>query len=402
MNFRKPEWLDTALGFFGLILAVFSILALFFDEQHFAQEWAVFGALGLGLLVVGIAVLFRPRHSFRRLGQGGAINKILPLIKSMEELIVVNPNGDTDILRQVLKAAVEQSIPTSVVGDAIMLHSVLEHVAKESERNFFDAARISGVSSNELILCMIQKNRSAITVFFLSTAGEYSFRLVDKAVVALIAGLLKRETYEGAGYIGLSEMTNPREIIAVARQEQHKYLRNFQSLQKGYISFYGNEVQSVQAGWVEGGGFSTIDTLDMTTNPARLLKRLRYNAANQAFINAGGVIKRVYMVEADRIDDKGFYQALKDLYKQQTAMGVSIGLVLLNDLPAQYRKDFILYDDSIVLVEDQQASDDYVLGRSTAYFGATEIRQHRRDFDNVWSGRLTGTEPTEFARTLLG
>ncbi|MGB3455481.1 MAG: hypothetical protein WBG08_05170 [Litorimonas sp.] len=402
MTLRKPEWLDTALGFFGLILAVFSTLALLFDEEYFAREWAVAGALGLGLLVLAIAVLFRPRHSLKRLGPGEAALNIDRALKTTEELIILNPTHDVEMLTPVLKRALENDIPTSVIGDAVLLHGILDGLAVDSQRSFYDAARISGASSNELILCLVRKGRAAMTVFFLSAAGEYSFSLIDKSVVALIASLLKRETYEGTGYIGLSQTTNPREIIAMAREEQRKYLRNFQSLQKGYISFYGNEVQSVQAGWVEGGGFDTIDTLDMTTNPVRLLGRKRYNAANAQFIRDGGAIQRVYMVQAASLDDPDFSGALRDLYAQQTQMGVSIGLVVIDDLPVHYRKDFILYDDSIVLVEDQQASEDYVLGRSTAYFGAQEIGQHRSDFDDVWSGRLTGIRPVEFAERQLG
>ena len=187
----------------------------------------------------------------------------------------------------------------------------------------------------------------------------------------------------------------------MAQNEQKKYLRNFQSLQNGFISFYGTEVQSVQAGWVEAGDFRTIDTLDMTTNPQRLLTRHRYNEANKKFIDTGGEIRRVYMIQKDKLIDKEFMKDLKNLYQQQVNIGVRIGLLSLDEITAHFRKDFIMYDDAIVLVEDQQANADYTLGRSTAYFSSKQIDQHRSDFESIWSGKVTGFKPDAYAQQTL-
>lgn len=401
MSFRKPEWLDTGIGIIGFLLTLVSTLTLIIDEKYFSPRIAVISALVFGFLIFFVAILFRPKHSFANIENKDLKAISRKLLKNTNELIVVNPSKSRDVVENLLSDAVSKDVVVSVVGDAVLLHDLLSYISEKDERKFFDSARISGNSSNECILCFLKKQRSEIHVLFLSKVYSYQFKLVDKTAVGLVSGILKREAANIKGFIGLEGVANPRKIISVAQDEQKKYLRNFQSLQNGYISFYGTEVQSVQSGWVESGDFNAIDTLDMTTNPQRLLNRHRYNAANQKFINRGGRIRRVYMVQSNDLSNSDYKSHLKKLYTQQIEMGVEIGLLVIDEIPQHYRKDFIIYDDSIVLIEDQQANADYTLGRSTAYFGAQELQQHRNDFDKIWSGKITGFKPNEYATEVL-
>jgi len=401
MAFRKPEWLDTAVGIAGFLLSVISALALLSNKPYFSNEIAVIGALAFGLLIVLVAILFRPRHEFAKLSVSAARTTALKLLNNAEEVIVVNPYRSSELTEQLLPNAMEKNIPISVVADAAILHNIVSYVSEAEERKFFDTARISGASTEEFIICFVHNGRKKISVVFLAKKYAYLFSLTDSTLVSLVASILKRENQHIGGFIGLGAVASPRKIISVVHEEQQRYLRNFQTLQKGYISFYGTEVQSVQAGWVESGDFKSIDTLDITTRPDRLLQRQRYNAANKEFISNGGSIRRIYMARNSDLANKVFKKNLVELYTLQMDIGVKIGFVILDDLPQHYRKDFILYDDSIVLVEDQQASSDYTLGRSTAYFGEDELKQHRNDFDAMWSGKITGLKPTDYATQML-
>jgi len=402
LNFKKPEWLDSALGVVGFILSVLSTIYLLNGKPWFSEEVAVFGSLGLGLMVVAVAFLFRPRHAFDALGKSDLAGVVRRLAEKSQEIIILNPTQSNDLVFEVLRSSVASKVPIAIVGDAALVTSIYSYLSDLVDQHFFDVVRVSGTSADECVLCSICNRRRTLVAIFFMGERAYRFRLTDVALVELIASILKRESGNVGGYIGLGQIAAPRTMISVAHDQQKLYLRNFRSLQSGWISFYGTEVQSVQAGWVESGEFRTIDTLDLTTNPSRLLERQRYNAANRAFIAKGGAIRRVYMVRRADLARKRFREDLARLRTMQHEMGVSLGLVLLDDLRQEYRKDFILYDDAIVLVEDQQASSDYTLGRSTAYFGHEAIAQHRADFDAVWSGKITGVTPAAFLLEQLG
>ncbi|WP_411818087.1 hypothetical protein [Hyphococcus sp. DH-69] len=399
---RDAAWLNTGLGVAAFALTVFSTLALLTDKPYFSNEIAIGGALAFGILIIIIAALYRPKHSLTEI----KADRLMPFAEKAgaraEEIVIVNPQKSGDLIPWIIRDAVEKNVPVSVLGDAKLVHNLLSHVIHEMEGDLYQSTRILSAPSEECIVCYLNKGTSGIQALLMAREFNYLFRIRDSFVASLVLEILKKEKSLGEGSIGLTNVANPTKLISVVQEEQEKYLQNFQSLQKGYISFYGTEVQSVQSGWVESGDFKSIDTLDMTTNPKRLLERHRYNAANERFIKNGGRIRRVYMVRADDFANEEFLAPLRELYKQQINIGVEIGLLMLDDLPQRLRKDFILYDDAIVLVEDQQASADYKLGRSTAYFSSEAITQHRRDFDSVWQGQVTGRLPADTARELLG
>ncbi len=401
MILRRPEWLDFAVGIAGFCLSVLSALALLSDKQYFSEEIAVSIALSFGLLIVLIAIFFRPKHSLQKIKLNDIEGVTTKLLDVAEEMIIVNPAHLNSLTESLLPAALELDISVSVVSDASLLMNIINLISETEEEKLFNSTIISGVSSNEFIICFIHRGRKKISVIFITSHTSYVFKLNDSVAVDIIASILKRENQELDGFIGLGKVASPRKMISVICDEQKRYLQNFQSLQRGYISFYGTEVQSVQAGWVESETFSTIDTLDLTVRPDRLLKRQRYNAANSEFINKGGHIRRVYMVRASDFENPTFRKDITDLYCMQKNIGVDIGLVFIDELQLHYRKDFIIYDNSIVLVEDQQASSDYTLGRSTAYFGVEDIMLHRGIFNAVWSGQETGRSPQERAMAEL-
>lgn len=402
MAFRKPEWLDTAVGIGGFVLSVYSVLALMPGASVVTGQIAILGAIALGMLVVLVAVVFRPRHSFHAVSRSKANQTFKKELQRAGEVVLLNPDASESELALVLEHTTAQKIPLSIVGDAAVLYAALETLVDGAHESWFRSVRVSGLSSNEFIACLADEKETRVTVVSITPKTGFVFRLRDKALVGAIMAIMKREAPELGGFISMEHVADPAQMIRVAREQQRKYLRVFNSLQEGRVSFFGTEVQIVQAGWVESGQFQRIDTLDMTMRPDRLLARHRYNAANKDFIAAGGRIRRCYMVRDRDLKDATFRSDLAQLCAQQRDIGVEIGLLVIDMLPEHLRKDFILYDDSVVLIEDQQASSDYALGRSTAYFGQTDINAYREEFDDVWTGRATGTPPADQVDALLG
>lgn len=101
------------------------------------------------------------------------------------------------------------------------------------------------------------------------------------------------------------------------------------------------------------------------------------------------------MIEAKKQHDHAFMRDLKELVALQRSIGVTLGLVIIDDLEPALRKDFILFDDAIVLVEERQANLDYSLGRSTAYFARTDVARYRVQFDHVWTAPMGGCTPAQ-------
>jgi hypothetical protein len=112
-------------------------------------------------------------------------------------------------------------------------------------------------------------------------------------------------------------------------------------------------------------------------------------------------VRRVYIVERARLNHHGFFGTLTTLVNKQRDMGVEVGLQILDSLPESCRQDFILFNQTVVLVEERQANSDYTLAKSTAYFRRDAIRKYKELFDTVWKGRASGTNPVDFARSMF-
>ena len=107
------------------------------------------------------------------------------------------------------------------------------------------------------------------------------------------------------------------------------------------------------------------------------------------------------MIERNRLEDETFLNPFIKLIKQQKAIGITLGLRYFDELSAQQKQDFILYDDVCVFVEENQADSGYLYGKSTAYFTENQLKKYESIFWEVWRGDHLITTATENLQLLL-
>jgi hypothetical protein len=391
VQFRKPEWLDTAVGITGLVLALFALLI----GAKLSSTISAYAAAGLCIFIILVAVFFRPRHSLRTLALSERTAFLVKASANAEEIIVVNPSPERFDFTPHLDRALESNVHLSVIGSAPLLQEVLRPLRAPLQDRFLKTARLSDSLSDEPLICIASRGLRRLTILFLADRETVVLRISDPPIVRAILGIIGNSDGPSRSYARLDHASEMRALLEAFTVEQKRYLENFGSLRQGHLSFHGSEVQQLQSTLVESGRFKQIDTLDVTSAPDLLLLRRRYIDANTAFIQGGGTIRRVYMIEAKKQHDHAFMRDLKELVALQRSIGVTLGLVIIDDLEPALRKDFILFDDAIVLVEERQANLDYSLGRSTAYFSRTDVAQYRSQFDRVWTVPIGGCTPPQ-------
>ena len=400
-NLQKPFWMDSAIGVVALMLTVVSTLGLI-GVEFFSVDAVAYIALGVGLFILILAVVFRPRHSLKQLSRGNVPSVIGALKTSAQELLIVNPSGLDDLSGDLLELVEEQALEVSIIGSAPEIQEVVGALEATKRNGLFEGVRVTGFPGDQTILCFVNKGRKALTLLVIVEDKCFRVKIRDEIVVELLVRLLKKEAQNSPKHIRLTEAASPKAVLDTINNQQRRYLESFDMLRTGSVSFYGEEVKIIQSGWVESGEFNTIHTLDITTSPKLLLRRKRYLQANKGFLaKEGREIRRVFMLEAATVEDPEERAALKELMTMQAGFGVQVGLLLIEDLPIDLRRDFILYDDKIALVEERQANVEYTLGKSTAYFSKDIIARYRATFERVWSGEITGTRPDERARKFL-
>lgn len=391
MEFRKPEWLDTAVGITGLILALFALLI----GSRLSATVSAYIAIGLCIFIIFISVFFRPRHGLRTLNPDQRKAFLVKASADAEEIIVINPNPERFDFIPHLDHAFESNIHLSVIGSAPLLQEVLRSLRDPLQDRFLRTARLSDSLSGEPLVCIASRGLRKLTILFLSNHENVVLNISDPPIVRSIWAIITNGDDPHRNYARLDQASEMRALLEAFTVEQNRYLENFGSLRQGRLSFHGSDVQQLQSSLVESGRFQHIDTLDITTAPDRLLLRRRYLDANASFIDRGCKIRRVYMIEAKKQHDSSFMKSLKELVAYQRAIGVNLGLIIIEDIEPALRKDFILFDNAIVLVEEHQANLDYSLGRSTAYFTRTDVLHYRAHFERVWTAPIGGCTPAQ-------
>jgi hypothetical protein len=249
--------------------------------------------------------------------------------------------------------------------------------------------------SEDPVICIASKNHQSLIIMCFSERETLAFQLRDPSLVSMVLGLIRREHLPDRGYARLDHASDGRKLLDAFDAEQKRYLCNFETLRHGYVVYFGTDVQQLQCKLVESCRFKNIDTLDITTSPSLLLLRKRYLEANTAYVRQGGVVRRVFMIEESKQSDPQFMSDLSRLIVLERSMGITVGLVLINDLEPSLRRDFILFDDALVLVEDRQANLDYTLAQSTAYFDKVSLSRFREHFKFVWDRPIGGLTPSE-------
>ncbi|PHQ55288.1 MAG: hypothetical protein COA30_07145 [Sulfurimonas sp.] len=163
-------------------------------------------------------------------------------------------------------------------------------------------------------------------------------------------------------------------------------------LNDGYLSLYGEDVLNFQVDLVKytlKADDRTIRTLDLTSNPALWLTRLNYLNINKKFIESGGTILRVLIIDEEKFSDENFAVDLMQLVNKFEDIGVMVGMQFESFLTQNEIQDFISYSDFSVLVEGKQADKNYKKASSTAFFKESKVTSYRNLFQEVWERSAT-------------
>lgn len=161
-------------------------------------------------------------------------------------------------------------------------------------------------------------------------------------------------------------------------------------IKSGYFEIDGEAVKEHQTKMMEL--FTKGDTIcatDLTTHPERLLgpSRARYHRENKEFIEKGGIIKRIFIVDGRKILNKDL-EYIKDLYRVfnlNLSYNVMTGLLLDLWLEAGQKKDVIIYSNKSCILEGTQLSVENREGYSTLCFRKSEIEEKQQLFDTLWN-----------------
>lgn len=382
----KRDVFDSVIGLIGFIITIMPFFSKFFIEGSFINYLLYFN-MGLGLLIL-ILLYWKQTQSVKiqKLSSSELSKMVLETSKELNNVLIYNPDknfGWTDELNSDLIE--NASVKVSYIGDPGNLLTIFDNYSKEHLARKTDSNFVLPFGQESMYIILTNDVMSKIVVALIDKNDNYLISTKNKETIEMMNSFLKKDNFY-KNCIDMDNISQPTKFLEVINHEKGRYLNNFKSIKTGHISYYGTEVLNTQSGWLESGNFSEINTLDLTGNPALLLTRKRYNKANEDFIRKGGNIRRVYMISKERLKDMDFVNSLLDLIEYQSQTGIHLGLQYIEDLTAEQRQDFILYDEFSVLIEESQANNDYSFGKSTAYFHPEKIKEFKRIFWNVWDG----------------
>ncbi|PIQ48362.1 MAG: hypothetical protein COW03_11025 [Cytophagales bacterium CG12_big_fil_rev_8_21_14_0_65_40_12] len=400
MNSNSNQWFDRSLGILGVLLTIVPIAKISgVLESINSIEYLIYVEFFIGVLILYIV--------FKRLREGSFV-KELPRerfftqtaagLKDIERIIVNNPDQSEDS-KNLVQSCVDLDITLSIVGEANKLNQLIASSGNGSGITKF--LNVSKSSSSHPFFILLNAKNNNVQIAILRGKTAIQLTLKGKELYNEIKNLIEDLFLSDESAIVLNNFTNPVAFLEVIEKEKRKFSDNFNDLKSGFISFYGTEVQNAQSGWLESDKFNSIRTLDLTSNPGLLLNRERYNDANRSFVDRGGTIKRVFMIERKRLENIDFKNNLIKVIQLQISLGVNIGLMFLNELALNEKQDFILYDSFVAFVEERQANSDYTFGKSTAYFSKIKIQFYEELFERVWAGQGYSKNPRQNVKELL-
>lgn len=323
------------------------------------------------------------------------IRDIINHSKKLKKIMIYNPDKSYDWLERLNKEFINNAADISYLGEAEDFMGILKKISNSESAKKSDKL-ITNFAYKHMFIILTDENVKVSIIGYVIEDKSYMIILKDKVLNKIVSTYINKKTLNGNG-IDLGIFENPNTILKIIKEKKDTYIKSFNELRRGSITFYGTEVSEVQSGWLESDDFKEITTLDLTTNPGIFKNRERYNKANENFIKKDGVIKRVYMILRKELNNESFSQNLYEAIKFQKDIGVKIGIQYLDCLPQEYIQDFIMYDKNIVLLENKQADKHYSLASSTAYFDKEKILNFEKIFIEVWNGKHSNKKPTELA-----
>lgn len=181
-----------------------------------------------------------------------------------------------------------------------------------------------------------------------------------------------------------------------------KDLPNRKNLENGFLHLFGSEVEQFQISLIDyihnknEKRNKVIYAVDITTNPSLLLTRKKYHKKNQEFIESNNIIKRVLIVDEERMNDDLFAKDLSMVIMENINIGVQVSLITTNHLRKDQIRDFIIYDDSAAIIEGHQATEGYTQGDSQLWFLSSQIESLKKVFEEIYDQAKSENQGKEF------
>lgn len=395
-------WVDRTIALCGVVMAAVPAINLsgLLDIGISARMFNLL-VLGVGLVLIG-AMAYRLKTKSYSVTTGLSHDQFYARLKdvvrrgSRVKVVICSPDS-TVHGKEFIAHCCERQVGISILGSSSQLKVLIETLG--CVPSIHDKLNVTRFSNEFSVIVVYDDSSSRVSVACISRDEGMMIRFAGSVVEAEIRRLVEQELLKNSHPIQLGGIAHPQVFLNVVDQKTRNFLDNFANLKSGEITFLNSEVINIQSGWLEGGDFRTIRTLDRTGDPARLLGRTRYLQANEDFVaRAGRKIQRVFMIERKRLQEEEFSRSLEALAIKQIDMGIEVDIRYLSELGESGAEDFILYDNYAVLVEKQQASEDYKSASSVAYFGHGRIQAYEHTFDQVWRGGRTKRQILEILK----
>jgi hypothetical protein len=241
-----------------------------------------------------------------------------------------------------------------------------------------------------------------LIAFILQTGLAKDIALVVAAIV--IVGLVVRAQRLRMAVLPARravsrEMADPRFFERVANVVRQRFVDHINELADGYLNMYSSEVPPISLllyrTLAETPADGHVRAVDLTTDPAVLLTRLEYLAANRYLIQSGGSVQRVFICGASDLLRAEFASGLMRVVDEHRDAGVECGLAVRERVRPDELVDAVIFGRAAVLVEHAQADVEYTSGWSAIYFKRIDAWVTR--FDRLWRRNETAGAPAQLA-----
>lgn len=247
-------------------------------------------------------------------------------------------------------------------------------------------SNLSGTFNNIVTAITTITTTFGISFYFFK---DYIFEIIALIEFAIIIFLIFKNKNTPNTITPITKnIANEELFIEFFNEELKTSTKNLTQLNLGYLDLFSEEVKNIQTktvSYVLKTNKNFIDTLDLTSDPKKWLTRFEYIDANKKFIENGGTIRRVLIIDEKNLTNKEFVDNLIKLISTFKRTGVQTGLHFECFLKSNQLIDFIIYGNFSVLVEGKQADENYKIASSTMKFLDNDIKQYNEIFLSVWN-----------------
>lgn len=180
--------------------------------------------------------------------------------------------------------------------------------------------------------------------------------------------------------------TGNRKILeSLFRSVSRDFDNQLAELSRSQLSLYGRQVRNAQVHLLEAltqqHEAPVVHATDIIQRIDIWPTRGVYLAANQRFIQEGGRTTRIFLIRSGLIMTNDSAKELWAVMEMHRAMGVHIGLHIIDVLSPEHIEDFVVYNADCVLVETEQGDLDFSTGKATVFFDPRSVELYSNRFD---------------------